>query len=165
MDAETQDRDLVAECTEIGDLLMQSSMPILAANFNCLAQEIATALEAGDLAQARQAVDAAWQKAADEIRSVVTDNAPRVAELGGWPNYIPPESLAERVPINGETAAGFDAAIACARDHIPRDKQRLAAKLHAAYSQEAIQQVRDEALFLTPDSQTTYWLAIKSNIR
>lgn len=84
---------------------------------------------------------------------------PRIAQLGEWPEWIGPESLTDRVPRPGEESSGFDAGIACALDLIPRSKQRLAARLHAAYTEEAVEQVRQEIVDLDPDSETCWWLA------
>lgn len=74
----------------------------------------------------------------------VDRNCKRVAELGEWPAWIPAESLVERVPQGETKREGFDAGIACALDLIPRDKQKLSAVLHAAYTPEAVEQVRRE---------------------
>lgn len=99
----------------------------------------------------------------DELRKKVDQNTKRIAELGEWPPYIPPESLLERVPKEGqEDASGLDAGIASAIDLIPRDKQKLSAILHANYSKEAVEQVRKEFAEKNPDSQTYWWLAISS---
>jgi hypothetical protein len=95
-----------------------------------------------------------------KIRETVEENAERVAKLGKWPAYIEPASLSERVPAEGGAdAPGFDAGIACSLDLIPRDRQELAATLHANYSKEAVAQVRHEFAEGSPDSQTTWWLA------
>lgn len=96
----------------------------------------------------------------EKIRSMVGQNAERVAELGEWPEYIEPGSLLERVPQEGEdNAPGFDAGVACALDLIPRDKQKLAATLHANYTKDAVMQVREELKEMNPDSETIWWLA------
>lgn len=101
-----------------------------------------------------------------KLRNVVAENAQRVAELGQWPSYIQPGSLLERIPAEGDkNAPGFDAGIACATDLIPRDKQELAARLHANYTKEAVMQVRKEAADGNLDSQTTWWLAACSTCR
>jgi hypothetical protein len=89
----------------------------------------------------------------------VAAEAARVAALGEWPDYIAPESLLERLPLAGDTASGFDAGIACALDLIPRPRQSLAARLHAAYTPQAIAQVQAEMEALVPDSETVWWLA------
>lgn len=96
----------------------------------------------------------------DFVREGVRKAVPRIAELGAWPAHIDGEqSLVSRVPAMLETASGFDAGIACALDMIPRDKQKLAATLHAAYTEAAVEQVRREGEELDPDSETTWWLA------
>lgn len=83
----------------------------------------------------------------------------RMAELGGWPKWISRATLTARVPQDdGEPKAGFDAGIACALDLVPRDKQRLAATLHAAYTPEAITQIRSERKDLA-GTETEQWLA------
>jgi hypothetical protein len=102
------------------------------------------------------------QAITDRVHSRVAAAAPRIARLGRWPDWIPPSSLALRVPhLTSPAPAGFDAGIACALDLIPSAAQPLSATLHAAYTPAAIAQVRSETdhLPLTPDSQTTWWLA------
>ena len=94
-----------------------------------------------------------------ELARRVGAAAPRVAELGGWPSYIDPASLTERVPAPERPGSGFDAGIACCLDLIPRSKQRLAASLHAAYTPDAVEQVRREREEMDPDSETCWWLA------
>lgn len=86
----------------------------------------------------------------------------RVVKLGNWPERARAravESLAGRIPVEGGTSSGFDAGLACCLDLIPRDKQKLAATLHANYSEAAVEQVRREAAEMDPDSETTWWLA------
>lgn len=96
----------------------------------------------------------------EDLRQQVRLAVPRIADLGRWPGYIDGEkSLVARVPTMLETASGFDAGIACALDMIPRDRQRLSAMLHAAYTKDAVEQVRREGEELAPDSETTWWLA------
>lgn len=96
----------------------------------------------------------------EQAYEAVQANCERVAELGEWPPYIPPASLATRIPNNGENGVGgFDAGVACGMDLIPREKQKLAAKLHAAYTPAAVDQVRSEIETMDPDSETTWWLA------
>jgi len=96
----------------------------------------------------------------DKAREIVGKNAERIAKLGKWPEFIPPESLLERVPKEGqEDAPGFDAGIACSLDLIPRDKQELSATLHANYSKDAVIQIREEFEKKDPDSATIWWLA------
>ena len=93
-------------------------------------------------------------------RQNVLANASRVAELGNWPEWIDPNSLAERIPSESKSGAGgFDAGVACALGLIPEDKQKLAATLHAAYTPEAVAQLRTELEDLNPDSETAWWLA------
>lgn len=93
------------------------------------------------------------------LYGMVFDNVERVAELGDWPDYIEASSMLKRIPTNNGTAPGFDAGIACALDLIPRDKQKLAATLHANYSEEAVEQIRHESGLNDPDSETTWWAA------
>ncbi len=96
----------------------------------------------------------------EEILEKVKANASRVKELGQWPAYVSEESLAERVPKHvDKNAPGFDAGIACTLDLIAREKQKLAAALHGAYTPEAVQKVREEIANLDPDSETCWWLA------
>lgn len=84
-------------------------------------------------------------KTVSAIRVQVEAKAARVAELGGWPSYISHDSLLARVPTPELRATGFDAGIACALDLIPRDRQRLASSLHAAYTPAVVAQARREA--------------------
>jgi len=97
----------------------------------------------------------------------VAEAASRLAELGSWPSYINAvESLTSRVPAEGnKNAPGFDAGIACALNLIPPGKQRLSAILHAAYTEEAVEQVKREAVDMDPDSETCWWLAACSICR
>lgn len=94
-------------------------------------------------------------------RKIISDNATRVAEVGTWPAWIQAEkSLLERIPGEGNSAPGFDAGLACALDLIPREKQALAAGLHARYTPERVAQVRREIGDMIPaDSETCWWLA------
>jgi hypothetical protein len=97
----------------------------------------------------------------DDLRGQVRLAASRVRELGSWPGHINAErSLVSRVPTMLDLAPGFDAGLACALDMIPRDKQKLAATLHAAYTEAAVEQVRRETSGeLDADSETCWWLA------
>lgn len=103
--------------------------------------------------------------APEHARQLVVEEAPRVAALGEWPAWIPPESLADRVPSGSELAPGFDAGIACCLGLIPPARQRLSARLHAAYTPEAVAQVRREVRPMHPESDTTWWLAACSVCR
>lgn len=110
------------------------------------------------------AIQASRAQAAEleRLRLQVARNAPRVAALGAWSDSIPPMSLMQRVPVSldDHDVSGFDAGIACALDLIPRDRQQLAAKLHAAYTPGAVEQVRSEMTTdMDPDSETCWWLA------
>ena len=97
---------------------------------------------------------------AREASRIVAREAERVAELGLWPEYIESSMLCERVPWGHIPGPGFDAGIACALDLIPRDRQRLSATLHAAYTPEAVDQVRRETKrAIDPDSESAWWLA------
>lgn len=87
----------------------------------------------------------------EQIKSQVAINASRVKKLGNWPDYVDEMSLVHRIPDerdNRLTAPGFDAGIACCLDLIPRDKQKLSAVLHGAYTPEAIEQIRKEVEIL-----------------
>lgn len=96
----------------------------------------------------------------EAIKAAVAAAAARVKKMGEWPDWVREESLVERIPNQGDTnAPGFDPGIACALDLIVREKQKLSATLHGNYSPEAVQQVREEAEALDPDSETTWWLA------
>lgn len=99
----------------------------------------------------------------ENVKKLVSAAASRLSELGSWPAYIDAEeSLISRIPGELGNAPGFDAGIACALDLIPRDKQRLSAILHAAYTEDAVEQVRRE-VELSDDqfaeSETCWWLA------
>lgn len=99
------------------------------------------------------------------LRDFVLSNIDRVVELGQWPERARAravESLAGRIPVDGGTSSGFDAGIACCLDLIPRNRQRLAATLHASYSAEAVEQVRREAAVMSADSETVWWLSASS---
>lgn len=92
--------------------------------------------------------------------ALAAENCRRIALLGQWPAWIAPESLLSRIPTPGcDGIGGFDAGVACALDLIPRNAQRLAACLHAAYTPAAVAQVRAELAELSPDADTAWWLA------
>lgn len=99
----------------------------------------------------------------EEIRQMVEQEAPRIAELGQWPDYMKShavDSLTSRIPSAEKTnAPGFDAGIACTLNMIPEDKQKLSATLHGAYTPSAVEQVRREKETMDPDSETAWWLA------
>ncbi len=115
----------------------------------------------------------------EAIKSQVAINAPRVKELGNWPAHVDEMSLVHRIPDEREnriTAPGFDAGIACCLDLIPRNKQKISAVLHGAYTPEAIEQIKKEIVIIkayindpkeylrivgnnTALNETTYWLA------
>lgn len=101
----------------------------------------------------------------EALRRRVEGDAPRIAALGEWPPWIAPASLVERIPSGSGRAGGFDAGIACALGMIPLSRQRLAARLHAAYTPEAVDQVRREAPAMPADCETTWWLAACSVCR
>jgi hypothetical protein len=100
----------------------------------------------------------------EDLRGQVHLAVPRLRELGSWPGYIDAErSLVSRVPTMLSIAPGFDAGIACSLDMIPREKQKLSATLHAAYTEAAVEQVRRETSgILDADSETCWWLAASS---
>jgi len=96
----------------------------------------------------------------DFMRDHVRQAIPRIADHGCWPGYVDGElSLVSRMPSMLEVGLGFDAGLACALDMIPRNKQKLASTLHAAYTESAVEQVRREGADLDADSETTWWLA------
>lgn len=98
----------------------------------------------------------------ESLHRQISLGSPRVAELGMWPDWVDPMAIIERLPDpqGGQTASGFDAGMACALDLIPRERQRLSAVLHAAYTPEAVRQVREETSGdLDPDSESAWWLA------
>lgn len=104
----------------------------------------------------------------EQARQTVRENVGRIAKLGEWPAWIDGErSLVGRIPEMTGTAPGFDAGIACAMGLIPEHRQELPATLHAAYTQEAVEQVRRE---MSRDAFTSFevgtasvwWLAASS---
>lgn len=109
-----------------------------------------------------------------QIANRIEGNATRVAILGGWPDRMVSgarEIFMQRVPTVGKPAPGFDAGMACVLDIIPRNKQRLAARLHAAYSFSSVQQIVSESGSIldsedppqaarAADSETAWWLAM-----
>jgi hypothetical protein len=99
----------------------------------------------------------------ESIKEIVTAAASRLAELGAWPkDFEAEQSLVSRIPDGEGNSPGFDAGLACALDLIPRDKQRLSAILHAAYTEAAIEQVRREVELSDEEfaeSETCWWLA------
>jgi len=107
-------------------------------------------------------------RGAAEALETVRGNVERVAALGEWSaNEHAKGRLIGRVPQDNDgedevLAPGFDAGIACALGMIPADKQRLSAILHAAYTPEAIAQLRGEIENMTPGTETTWWLAASS---
>lgn len=99
-------------------------------------------------------------KTLNQYLGIIASNVMRLATIGGWPETYEPDTLLERVPRSGNRAPGFDAAIACALNMIPRDRQRLSAQLHCAWTPESVQQIRHETLVAqTADSETSWWLA------
>jgi len=119
----------------------------------------------------------------DEIRNTVVFRSVQIKTLGNWPDFVSEDSLINRIP-QANDAPGFDAGIACCLDLIPKNKQRLSAVLHGAYTRDAIKQVRKEirALekvakiaekrmydedcspkwFETVESETCWWLTASS---
>ncbi len=98
----------------------------------------------------------------EDLRTMVRQEGARVKELGEWHPAVDTEkSLVARIPETEETQAapGFDAGLACTLDLIPRDKQKLAAMMHANINPPAIQQIRSEIQSWDPDSETVWWLA------
>lgn len=90
--------------------------------------------------------------------------AASIVEAGNWPEFMRNErsikgSLEDRIPVNGETAPGFDAGVAAAMGLVPAHAVPLVATLHAAYTPSAVEQVRREAETMEPKAPTTYWLA------
>jgi hypothetical protein len=103
----------------------------------------------------------------EAIKSQVAINASRIKELGNWPSFVDEMSLVHRIPDERENriiAPGFDAGIACCLDLIPRNKQRLSAILHGAYTPAAIEQIKKEIAeiqtgFVQIPNETAWWLA------
>jgi len=117
------------------------------------------------------AIGAALSELSD-FRAKVEAEMGRVSKLGNWPAWVDVNrSLLGRVPSSlDEKAPGFDAGIACCLDLIPREKQGLSARLHAAWSEADVLQLRkdfenfpglDSAIEngLNPDAESTWWLA------
>ena len=127
---------------------------------------ISEAIERQDYDAAQSHIDDIWAEAASMYRTLVESNAPMVAKLGNWPMDIEPNSLAEGLPTRDKVGVGgFNAAIACALTLIPLKDQVVSAVLHAAYDEDAIQQVREEAQSSYASSDTIYWLAACSVCR
>ena len=101
----------------------------------------------------------------EDISKLVETNATSVAQLGDWPPYIQPSSLTDRIPRGEQPGPGFDAGIATALGIIPEDKATLSAVLHAAYTKDAVLQVRAEREEKDADSETTWWAAMSSLCR
>jgi hypothetical protein len=105
----------------------------------------------------------------DEVRRVVEENCERVAKLGNWPSYIPPQSLLGRIPSPDRPAEGFDAGLACALGLLPLEHQAMAAGLHAAYTEALVAQIRAEAppaeRPIGYSTSTIWWLAACSVCR
>lgn len=105
------------------------------------------------------------EKSAEQAHRKVSEAASRVAELGGWPPRISAAGLAARVPTEeNPSTSGFDAGVAIALGMIPWERAALAAGLHAAYTPDAIAQVRRETGLdggqgWDPDSEAVWWLA------
>ncbi len=98
-----------------------------------------------------------------KITETVKTEASRVKQLGNWPAWVGEESLTARIPQNNEKPApGFDAGVACALNLIPENKQKLASTLHAAYTPEAVTQIRQEIENMNADSETAWWLSASS---
>lgn len=99
--------------------------------------------------------------------NTVKERTPEIRKLGNWPDYISDNSLISRIPITPKDKyLGFDAGIACCLDLIPRDKQKLSAQLHAAYTKEAINLYREQINSgLDQNSETCWWLAACSICR
>ncbi len=80
-----------------------------------------------------------------EIRALCDANGQMVAALGKWPAHIKiSESLGSRIPAADNKSSGFDAGLATALGLIPPHAAVLTATLHAAYTPDAIAQVRAE---------------------
>ena len=103
-----------------------------------------------------------------ELKALVESNGLAVARLGGWSEKIDVKaSLADRIPVGKDVVElGFDAGTACALGLIPPQAQKLIAILHAAYTPEAVAQVRSgfdpesKALRLKDaNSPAAWWLA------
>jgi hypothetical protein len=109
------------------------------------------------------------QQTLQYIRMAVEREMTRVASIGEWPTYINVErSLLGRVPTlePGSKAPGFDTGIACCLYIIPEHRQRLAATLHANYSERAVEQVRRETRgFMSLNSESCWWLAASAMCR
>lgn len=98
-------------------------------------------------------------KTLHDLRTRVINETPRIRAQGSWPAHIADTTLISRLPGTEKTSPGFDAGIACALDLIPRDKQKLASTLHAAYTETAVEQLRAEIKDLQQESETCWWLA------
>ena len=107
------------------------------------------------------------QMDATAFQNAVRASGPHIAAIGAWPAWIDIESsLVKRIPTAAQTASGFDAGIACALGLIPPHAEKLAATLHAAYTPEAVADVRasighENGTWQIKDAQSPacWWLA------
>lgn len=145
-----------AEADEIAASVLAGRASDIGKRFGKKMKEIGPVLKASEKISGEELAE----MNVEALRGIVDKEGPRIAKLGTWPPYIDAkESLSSRVPKEGEEGPGFDAGLASALDLIPRAKQRLSAMLHAAYTPDAIAQVRKEIEESDPDSETTWWLA------
>lgn len=97
----------------------------------------------------------------DAILMLMT-NSLRLATIGQWPESYRPDSIADRIPIEGKNRAGFNAIVACGLSLIPRERQYLTARLQVTWNADSVQQIRREIQEMNPDSETCWWLAAES---
>jgi|GEM_PF-979761 len=125
-------------------------------NFN-QKSDAATTIRAEDPAKLLQAP-------IEELGALVEANGAKVAQMGQWPAHIAVSaSLTGRVPFGDNLRSGFDAGVACSLGLMPPHSQKLIATLHAAYTPEAVAEIRRETNNGTglrhADSAVCWWLA------
>lgn len=79
----------------------------------------------------------------------------RMRTLGQWPDSITDASVVD-------ASWGITPVLAGILGLLPDNAQRLVAKLHRNWTPELVQQMRHEAVEMSPHSATTWWLALKS---
>lgn len=100
----------------------------------------------------------------EKLAALVDTNGAKVAQLGAWPAHIAVSaSLTGRVPFGENLRSGFDAGVACSLGLMPPHAQKLVSILHAAYTPEAVAEIRRETNNGTglrhADAAVCWWLA------
>ena len=159
------DMDLNKRQSVLTDTMDQLSLPSVVKEevLQAAGQKIASAIRATDGKALQLAVDEAWVAIGSYYREQLSDAMQRwVAE--DKISAAAAERMLDRVPNTpGEEFSGLDAGVAAGLGIVPEDKQDLIRSLHAFYTPDAVDQVRQElAAGLTADQETTWWLAMCS---